>query len=308
MANQELISIALCTYNGEKYLHEQLDSLVNQTYPNLEIIIVDDRSADRTISIIKSYQEKYSFIKLYENESNLGYVKNFEKAISLCGAEFIALSDQDDIWDLNKIEILHQEIGDNILIYHDSEFIDENGKSLERKMSDLRNFYKGTDSRVFLLENCVSGHAVLFKKLLVSLSIPFDKNIFHDWWLSYVATQNGGITFTCQCLVKYRQHTNANTNILRQDRIGIKKNKAIVRFEKDINRIEYFENNAKNLFSPFNQKLLTLLKSRLSSYIAPALLAFVFKHKKELLYILKKSKISKFNICLKYFWGLKLKK
>jgi glycosyltransferase involved in cell wall biosynthesis len=308
MTEKALVSIALCTYNGEKYLREQVDTLVNQSYPNLEIVVVDDSSTDSTCEIVRSYQQNFPFVKLYQNEDNLGYVKNFEKAISLCQGEFIALSDQDDIWDLNKIQLLVDNIGDNLLIYHDSEFVDEERNSLNRKMSDVREFYSGRDSRVFLLENCVSGHAMLFRKKLAQDAVPFNKNIFHDWWLSYVATCNGGITFSNKCLVKYRQHNNANTNILRQDRGVIKKSKAIIRLEKDIYRIEYFETHTKNVFSTFNQKFIALLKSRLNTFLSPTLLCFVLKHKAELLFIQKKSTISKLNYCLKFLWGLNLKR
>src|SRR5258708_3925751 len=102
----ELVSIALCTYNGEAYLKEQLDSLIDQTYPNCEIIIVDDCSKDGTVDILKQYANEYTQIKLYINTENLGYTKNFEKAIVLCNGEYIALCDQDDIWDKNKISIM----------------------------------------------------------------------------------------------------------------------------------------------------------------------------------------------------------
>ena len=114
-----LISIALCTYNGEKYLREQLDTLVDQTYKNLEIIIVDDCSTDSTMQILEEYAEQYINIKVYQNKKNLGYIKNFEKALSLCLGEYIAMSDQDDSWALNKIEYLVGLIKDNQLIYED---------------------------------------------------------------------------------------------------------------------------------------------------------------------------------------------
>ena len=87
----ELVSIALCTYNGEAYIKEQLDSLIDQTYPNCEIIIVDDCSKDGTVGILKQYADKYPQIKLHINGENLGYTKNFEKAINLCNGDYVAL-------------------------------------------------------------------------------------------------------------------------------------------------------------------------------------------------------------------------
>ena len=124
--NQGLISIAMATYNGGQYLSEQLDSIVNQTYTNIEIVIVDDDSKDNTVEIIKSYQQKYKFIKLYQNPTNLGIVKSFEKAISLCNGDYIALSDQDDVWLPHKLEELVNKIGSSLLIYSDAILVDSN--------------------------------------------------------------------------------------------------------------------------------------------------------------------------------------
>ena len=93
-----MISIAMATYNGEKFLRYMLDSILSQTYQDIELIICDDNSSDSTCLILKEYEKNNSRIKLYFNESNLGFIKNFEKAISLCSGDYIALSDQDDIW------------------------------------------------------------------------------------------------------------------------------------------------------------------------------------------------------------------
>ena len=98
----KLVSIAMATYNGEKYLKEQLDSIYAQTYKDIEVIVCDDCSSDKTVEILDEYKEKYG-LKYYINEKNLGFKKNFEKAISLCSGDFIALADQDDIWIENKI-------------------------------------------------------------------------------------------------------------------------------------------------------------------------------------------------------------
>ena len=98
-------SVALCTFNGEKFLKEQLDSILNQTVTIDEIIVCDDGSTDATISILNSYKEKFPEIfNIYINEENLRSVKNFEKAMLLCKNEIIFLSDQDDIWEKNKVE------------------------------------------------------------------------------------------------------------------------------------------------------------------------------------------------------------
>lgn len=106
---QPLVSVVLCTYNGEKFLRPQIDSITAQTYPNLEIIIVDDVSSDSTSSILEEYRQKDSRVKFHINSANIGYNKNFEKAFSLATADYIAISDQDDIWESNKIELMMKD-------------------------------------------------------------------------------------------------------------------------------------------------------------------------------------------------------
>jgi glycosyltransferase involved in cell wall biosynthesis len=303
-----LVSIALCTYNGEKYLTEQLDTLVNQDYNQLEIIVVDDGSKDKTMNILKEYEKKYPFFKVYQNDQNLGYIKNFEKAISLCNGDFIALSDQDDIWDLRKISIMVDAIKDNLLLYHNSEFITEAGNHMNRKMTDIRNFYAGNDSRIFLLENCVSGHAILFKKELTKFFSPFDLNGFHDWWIVYIAANNGAVGFITDCLVKYRQHEAANTNILRLDRADAKKRDALLQIEKEYHRIAAFEAYPFNNHKTFKSEMLRLAKNRMESYFSFSFAFFIWRHRTKLLFIQKKSGLSKFNFTLKYAWGYCLKK
>ena len=120
-----MISVALACYNGENFIYEQIQSIINQTITDLEIIICDDKSTDNTIDIIHNIKDKR--IKLYQNNIQLGVVKNFEKAISLCNGEYIALSDQDDVWVEKKLEkqlnqyIIEREKRPSgpLLLYHD---------------------------------------------------------------------------------------------------------------------------------------------------------------------------------------------
>lgn len=303
--SKALVSIALCTYNGEKYLPEQLESLLAQDYPEIEIIALDDGSKDNTLAILKTYEAKYPQLKVYQNTENLGYVKNFEKAISLCNGEYIALADQDDIWDSRKISLQVAKIGSYSLIYHDSAFVDEEGKATGGKVSDIRNFYTGTDASVFLLENCVSGHSLLFKRELLVQLAPFNPIVFHDWWLVYIACHQAGICYIDECLVKYRQHQNASTDLLKS-----KKRKgpdSLAKIEKEFAILQLFHSlNFKNQ-NVLNQ-LLVLYQHRMHAYFSFGLAFFIFKHRKSLLFLKKKSRTSKLNLISKYLWGYKLKK
>ena len=126
------VSVAIPVYNSAKQLAVTLDSLAHQTMPasDFEIICVNDCSTDNTWSILQQYADKDERVKPYRNEYNLGHTLNFGKAISLCKGEYIALSDQDDIWETDKIASLIENVGDVVLIYHDSDFIGERCKRI----------------------------------------------------------------------------------------------------------------------------------------------------------------------------------
>jgi glycosyltransferase involved in cell wall biosynthesis len=214
--NNPKVSIAICTFNGEKFIAEQLESVLKQSYQNIEIIIVDDCSSDETSKICESYHDER--IKLFKNKENIGYTKNFERAISICNGDYICLCDQDDIWFENKIEILVQNFADHILVYHDSNFIDELGRKIETStMGQRYHMYEGNSALPFLLSNCISGHAAMFDRSILPYLLPFDKRFFHDWWLAYVAVNLGEIKYINQVLVSYRQHTSSIT-----DNLGLK--------------------------------------------------------------------------------------
>ena len=259
MIRKELVSIAMTTYNGEKYLIQQLDSILTQTYKNLEVIICDDKSLDNTAKIIKEYQKSDSRIKFFPNETNLGFKKNFEKAISFCSGEYIALSDQDDIWEKNKIELLLENIKDFDLIHSACSLIDENSiqiSPLWLKEDDL----KYTFSKI-IFGNSVTGCTTLFKKELLKDFFPIPRGeYYHDWWLALLAIKGNGIVFFNKPLVKYRQHssqdTGANIDTLRKklnryyESFFNKKDSLRYKISKrQHERLESFLDEKSNLFS-----------------------------------------------------------
>ena len=311
--NKPLVSIALCLYNGEKFIKEQLDSIINQSYTNIEIVIVDDMSTDNSVEIVKAYLS-LAKIRFYENESNLGFIKNFEKCLSLCNGEYIALSDQDDIWLPEKIEKLINQIGFNYLIYSDSLLIDVAGNSLQAKITDRRHFYRGDDPRPFIFSNCVSGHAILIKKSLVPFIFPFPENVFHDWWIAFVACSVGSIEFIPDVLVLYRQHNKSQTDFLdlKPKNPHELKNKAEFRinqlhhFVSWLSLLENFHfNKKKNQL--FFQKLKKLYAEKINNYFSFHLLTFLLLHKGILFFCKKKTYASKLNFCFQQSIGFKSK-
>jgi len=294
---QPLVSIALCTYNGEKFLAGQLDTLINQTYKNIEIIAVDDCSTDNTYAILQEYAAKYPVFTVYRNSRNVNFLKNFEIALSRCKGELIALCDQDDLWHPQKIELQVAAIGSNMVIYHDSEFIDEDSRLMGIKMSDSHNFYSGDEPGVFLLGNCVSGHAMLFKRELLKHALPFANNSYHDWWLTYVAVNIGTIDFIPQCLVKYRRHERSSTvnDILTESQ----------RLKQDIKWLEFCAAYSNNKRPQFVMELLKLYKKRTISVTSIRLGRFLKHNIHTLFYIHKTSPKDKLRKVHKLFWGLK---
>ena len=206
--NLPLISIAMATYNGQLFLEEQLESILSQTYTNIELVITDDCSSDNTVSILERYRQKYPFISILINDQNLGVTKTFDRAVKNCKGEYIALSDQDDIWALNKIETLYKNIGTADAIYANSLLVDQKGHSMGMKFSELMNLKSYYSGAPFLMGNCVPGHAMLLSSKFAFSIMPFPDNMLFDRWISFCAASNNGIKYVDEVLVQYRQHAN----------------------------------------------------------------------------------------------------
>lgn len=306
--HKPLISIAMCTYNGREFLEEQLDSIVSQTLAEWEIIIVDDCSSDETRTILNAYAERDARFKVYSNDQNLGYNKNFEKALQLCQGTFIAICDQDDIWRKDKLEVQFNAIGDNQLIYHDSEFINQSGAPLDYRMSDKFNFYRGSDPEVFLYFNCVSGHSIMLKSVVVKAALPFPEDFHYDQWLAYNATLLGSIDFVNQPLVRYRQHQNNKTDVLALRSVSKSADRKIVELRKESEWLLLCFEKATGKSKYLITKLYNLSLLRNKSFASVAYGMVIWANKDTLLRLLKKSTISKFFFTLRKIWGSRAKK
>ena len=306
-----LVSVVITTYNGEKFLAEQLDSVLQQSYPNLEIIIVDDGSKDKTPEILRDYASKHPNLQVYFNDKNLGYIKNFEKGCGLANGELISLCDQDDYWHVDKIKLMAKAMGDAPMVYCDSFICDEKLQKKGPRISDLAN-YAPLDSCIQLAVFCrIYGHATLFKKSLFKAANPFVEFIPHDWWLSYTATLQGGIRYLNEPLVFYRQHASNVFGAVggkkkKQDKVSRQQRK-----EKEINdirtRIKSFYEACPNDLQ--NEK--KILASLMNSYQNFSLInnikrVWIFlKNMDRLLFVKKQSKLHKYLFCLKMFVKIK---
>ena len=211
-------SVALCSYNGEKYIHQQIDSILSQTHRPSEIVVCDDGSTDRTPEILAEYQKQYPEIfRIHFNEINLRSVKNFEKAISLCSKDIIFLSDQDDIWSENKAEKIvsfldnHPEID---AVATNGFCIDENGAVHEKySLWDapvfLREKGKNIDYFEIILHcNIATGASMAFRAALKPEIIPFPvlKDYHHDEWIAVNTARKGRFELLNDKLFYYRTH------------------------------------------------------------------------------------------------------
>jgi len=211
-------SVALCSYNGEKYIHQQIDSILNQTHRPSEIVVCDDGSTDRTPEILAEYQKQYPEIfRIHFNEINLRSVKNFEKAISLCSKAIIFLSDQDDIWAENKAEKIvsfldnHAEID---VVATNGFCIDENGAVHEKySLWDAPVFLKEKGKNIdyfeiILLCNIATGASMAFRAALKPEIMPFPvlKDYHHDEWIALNTARKGRFEFLNDKLFYYRTH------------------------------------------------------------------------------------------------------
>jgi glycosyltransferase involved in cell wall biosynthesis len=211
--NSLRVSVAMTTFNGSRFLNKQLDSILKQTYSVYEIVVCDDGSTDNTIAILKEYSSLTNLI-IIQNESNVGFVKNFERSIAYTTGDLIVLADQDDIWYENKIETLVNCIGGNLLIHSDCDLIDNNDSIFLKKFKG--EILSHTNAIDFLNVNVVTGCTVMFTKELKKLVLPFPENLaYHDWYLGIMAAYQSKIKYLPTSLQGYRQHPNQDTGAVR---------------------------------------------------------------------------------------------
>ena len=225
------ISVAIGTYNGEKFLNAQLESILQQTIPVHEIIVCDDHSGDDTINILREFEVSYpSLFKIFANEKNLGVVKNFEKAISLCTGDIIFLADQDDVWNNNKVESVLNFFRNNINCYgvfSDAELIDDTLTLNNKTLWELLQFNEAlsidTNPDIFryllLYRNVVTGACLAVKREALDFILPFptDGKMLHDQWIGLKLGEYNKIGLIKQTLLKYRLHSAQETKSIWQN-------------------------------------------------------------------------------------------
>lgn len=199
-----MVSVAMATYNGERYIKEQIESILLNLGEDDELVISDDGSTDRTIYFIEQFRDRR--IRIIEGPRK-GLVKNFEHAIANCSGDYIFLSDQDDIWEKGKVDrvLPYFREAHYILVQHDAVIVDGAGNVLFPSFANMRRVRTGLLKN--LIRNTYHGCCIAFKKELVQEILPFPDNIYlHDEWIGLIAELNGRTIFIEDNLLKYRRH------------------------------------------------------------------------------------------------------
>lgn len=212
------VSVALCTFQGEKYLQEQLESIAGQSRLPDEVVVCDDGSADETPGILDRFRTRAPFpVRVHVNETQLGPAKNFEQAIERCAGELIFLSDQDDVWHPEKLSTLipvlstRPQVG---AVFCDADIVDE--RLLPRGYSVWeffhfggllqRKFTRGGALDVLLKYNVIAGMTLGFRARFRQLILPIPADWFYDAWIPLLIAAVADVSMVPRRLVKYRQH------------------------------------------------------------------------------------------------------
>lgn len=203
MDNLKKISVCMATYNGERFLKKQLESIINQTLKVDEIIISDDGSTDNTLRIIENIQSP--IIKVVRGPRQ-GVIKNFENSLKISKGDYIFLADQDDIWTLDKVEKTIELLKDNDLVIHNASIIDQNEKIIfDSSFFEIRNSKKGLLKNLY--KNSYIGCCMAFNRKILNKVLPFPNDIpMHDSWIGLVAELYGKVYFNKEVLFYYRRH------------------------------------------------------------------------------------------------------
>ncbi len=215
-------SVAMCTYNGARFLPEQLRSLLEQERLPSQVVVCDDKSQDDTAALLEAFVVDAAAlgvrVDLHLNPQNLGYVRNFEKALGLCDGDVIFLCDQDDVWHTSKLGTylkLFEQDPALAVVHSDAQLVDAARRPLghglfevlEVTASERQQMNNGEAFEVLLRRNIVTGATMAFRRELVDVALPMEETWVHDEWLAMVAaTRQGGFRCLDWESIQYRQH------------------------------------------------------------------------------------------------------
>jgi len=200
------VSVCLACYNGERYIAEQLQSVLQQMQPQDEIIVSDDASTDQTVVIVTSFASP--LIRLHQNKTSLGVVRNFEHALRQARHDTIFLCDQDDVWLPGKVDQMQAALDHAVLVVSDCRVVDANLQTLHTSFFALHGSREGIAANLW--RNAYLGCCIAFKRSLLQRALPIPAKVpMHDMWLGLIAQTLGRVEFLPQVLSLYRRHASA---------------------------------------------------------------------------------------------------
>ncbi len=226
MTDRLTVSVAMCTYQGERHLGEQLASIAAQTHRPDEVVVCDDRSTDGTVGIVERFRAQGSLsVRLHVNDTRLGWLRNFERVIGLCRSELIFFADQDDVWHPQKVEKLVGKFSASPRVgfaFSDAEVVDERlaplGTTLWQQVRfgppEQRSVAAGGAVAYLVTRPPAAGMTLAFRARFRDLILPFPEGWWHDAWVQAVlpaVSADAGIV--AECLVKWRQHATQATGV-----------------------------------------------------------------------------------------------
>lgn len=223
-----MISVCIATYNGEKYIKRQMLSILNQLDTEDEVIVSDDGSTDHTVSILSNLNDKR--IKIVEGPHMHSPTKNFENALSYAKGEYIFLSDQDDEWMLNKVEICMNYLTSNYCVISDCRVVDGVGNVLRESFFKINHTRKG-ELYNLLIKNGYLGCCMAFRREVLNKALPFpSKTPMHDIWIGNVAAYKYNTVFIPNKLINYCRHGNNSSSAAETSHFSIRK-KMMIRWD-----------------------------------------------------------------------------
>jgi len=212
------ISVCIATYNGERYIKDQLESILIQLGDDSEVIVSDDGSTDRTLDIIRLLNDKR--IKIFENKNRKGFVSNFENALRQSSGKYIFLSDQDDYWLPDKVNVILKHLENYLLVCSNGKLTDENLNVFDESFFEYLNAGTGILKNFFKIR--YYGFGMAFRKELLEFALPFPNQKFvgHDMMLGVLADYMKSSFFEWTPLTLYRRHGN-NISTVRLDKMSI---------------------------------------------------------------------------------------
>lgn len=222
-ADRPSIGVALCTYNGERYLQAQLDSILAQSVAVDEVVIGDDGSSDQTLSLLQAFSTRAGAmgirVEVVQHARNLGYILNFADALQRCRSDILFLSDQDDIWHGDRVATYLQRFQADpalLLLHSDARLVDGEGAALGRTLLEVLVVHpaevalerSGLAIDAILLRNFITGATCALRRTLLAPALPIAPGWSHDEWLAVVASLQGGLDMIDQPTIDYRQHGN----------------------------------------------------------------------------------------------------